>query len=408
MKNIELLAPAGDWPCLKTAVVNGADAVYFGIRNMNMRDKAGNFEISELPVVMRYLHENNKKGYLALNTIFYNSELEKLKQVVSAAKAAGVDAVICWDMAVLSLVREAGIPVHISTQGSVSNYGAFKFYSDLGAARIILARECSLSDISGISRQAEEEGIDCEIEAFVHGAMCVSMSGRCFLSADTFGKSGNRGQCLQPCRRLYRITDVEDEENTYVLGHDFILSPKDLCSIEILPELIEAGISSFKIEGRIRPPEYVKTTVSCYRRALNAIESGDYTPEFAAELKEELAKTYNRGFSGGFYKGPEKDWISSGPDAKESKEYCGDVVKYYKKIGVAEFIIRAGTVKPGDKILVYGKTTPADYCIVEEIQIEHEAVDSVSKGRRCGIKLPFAVRPGDKLFRISGSGIRQD
>jgi len=401
MKNIELLAPAGDWSCLKTAVENGADAVYFGIKNMNMRDKAGNFEISELPVIMRYLHENNKKGYLTLNTIFYNHELGKLKKVVSAAKDAGVDAVICWDMAVLNLANEAGIPVHISTQASVSNYEAFRFYSQLGATRIILARECSLSDVSEIHRQAEEDGIDCEIEAFIHGAMCVSMSGRCFLSADTFGKSGNRGQCLQPCRRLYRITDVEDEDNTYILGHNYILSPKDLCSIEILPELIDAGITSFKIEGRIRPPEYVKMTVSCYRKALDAIESGNYTPKFAVELKEELAKTYNRGFSKGFYKGLEEDWISDGPDAKESKEYCGDVVNYYKKIGVAEFIIRAGTLKPGDKILVYGKTTPADYCIVGEIQIEHETVKSVGKGQSCGIKIPFVVRPGDKLFRIS-------
>ena len=216
--------------------------------------------------------------------------------------------------------------------------------------------------------------------------------------------SGNRGRCLQPCRRLYRITDVEDDENEYILGHDYILSPKDLCTIEILPELIDAGITSFKIEGRIRPPEYVKNTVSCYRKALDAIDAGEYTPKLAAELKEELAKTYNRGFSKGFYKGLEKDWISKGPGSNESKEYCGDVVNYYKKIGVAEFIIRAGNLKPGDKILVYGKTTPADYCIVEEIQIEHETVDSVAKGQRCGIKVPFVVRPGDKLFCIFDRG----
>ncbi len=404
MKNIELLAPAGDWSCLKTAIKNGADAVYFGVKHMNMRDKAGNFEISELPVVMRCLHECGRKGYLTLNTIFYNHELDKLSGVVSAAKEAGVDAVICWDMAVLNLAKKAGISVHLSTQAGVSNYEAFSFYSKLGVSRIILARECSLSDISDISRQAEEDGIDCEIEAFIHGAMCVSISGRCFLSEATFGMSGNRGRCLQPCRRLYRITDVEDDENEYILGHDYILSPKDLCTIEILPELIDAGITSFKIEGRIRPPEYVKNTVSCYRKALDAIDAGEYTPKLAAELKEGLAKTYNRGFSKGFYRGLEKDWISEGPGSNESKEYCGDVVNYYKKIGVAEFIIRAGNLKPGDKILVYGKTTPADYCIVEEIQIEHETVDSVAKGQRCGIKVPFVVRPGDKLFCIFDRG----
>ncbi|WOF16011.1 U32 family peptidase [Methanoplanus sp. FWC-SCC4] len=400
MKKIELLAPAGDWSCLKTAVENGADAVYFGIKNMNMRDNAGNFEINELPVVMRYLHENNKKGYLTLNTIYYNKELEKLEKVILAAKTAGVDAIICWDMAVLNIAKKAGIPIHISTQASVSNYQAFKFYSDLGADRIILARECSLSDISEISRQAEYEGLNCEIETFTHGAMCVSMSGRCFLSADTFGKSANRGQCLQPCRRLYRITDVEEEDNSYILGHNFVLSPKDLCSIEILPELIEAGISSFKIEGRIRPPEYVKTTVSCYRKVLNAIESGEYSSRLVGELKRELGKAYNRGFSQGFYKGLEKDWISRGPDARESKIYCGEVVTYYKKIQVAEFLIRAGSLKIGDKILVYGKTTPARNTVINEIQINHQSVESAGKGERCGIKIPFIVRPKDKLFRI--------
>jgi len=400
MRKTELLAPAGDWSCLKTAVLNGADAVYFGIKNMNMRDNAGNFEVSELPVIMRYLHDNNKSGYLTLNTIFYNHELKKLEMVISAAKDAEVDAIICWDMAVFDLAKRAGISVHISTQASVSNYHAFKFYAGLGAERIILARECSLTDISDIYRQAESDGLKCEIETFVHGAMCVSMSGRCFLSADTFRKSANRGKCLQPCRRLYRITDVEDEDNSYILGHDYVLSPKDLCSVEILPELVDAGITSFKIEGRIRPPEYVKTTVSCYRRALDAVYDGSYTPEIAEELKKELSKAYNRGFSGGFYKGVERDWISEGPCATESKNYLGEVVKYYQKIGVAEIVVRSFGLNVGDRILIYGKTTPADYCIINEIQIEHESVDSVIKGQNCGIKVPFVVRPKDKVFII--------
>ncbi|MBN2735096.1 MAG: U32 family peptidase [Methanomicrobiaceae archaeon] len=404
MKIPELLAPAGDWSCLRTAVENGADAVYFGIKNMNMRDNAGNFEISELAGVMHYLHENNKKGYLTLNTIFYNSELEKLQKIMAEAKKSGVDAVICWDMAVLDMANRAGIPVHISTQASVSNFQAFKFYAKLGAKRIILARECSLSDISDIKRQSESEGLNCEIETFIHGAMCVSMSGRCFLSADTFHKSANRGQCIQPCRRLYRITDVEDEKNSYILGHDYVLSPKDLCSIEILPELIEAGIRSFKIEGRIRPPDYVKTTVACYRRAMSAIEAGDFTPVLAAELKEDLKRAYNRGFSQGFYKGLQKDWISEGPAARESKEYLGEAVNYYKKVCAAEFLIRSGSLNIGDKILIYGKTTPAQYTIIEEMQINHESVESVGKGERCGIKVPARVRPGDKLFLVKDGG----
>jgi len=401
MKKTELLAPAGDWSCLKTAVENGADAVYFGIKNMNMRDNAGNFEINELPVVMRYLKEHSVRGYLTLNTIYYNSELEKVEEVVSDAKNAGVDAIICWDMAVFRLAKEAGIPIHLSTQASVSNYQAFRFYAELGAERIILARECSLTDIADVSRQAERDGLHCEIETFVHGAMCVSVSGRCFLSEETFGKSANRGQCIQPCRRLYRITDVEDEDNAYILGHNYVLSPKDLCSIEILPRLIDAGIRSFKIEGRIRPPEYVKTTVSCYRTAMDAIDAGEYTAELGAMLKEELAKTYNRGFSEGFYKGLHPDWISGGPATKASKCYCGEVVNYYAKIQVAECAIRAGGLTIGDKILIYGKKTPAHYSVIEEIQIHHQSVPSVGKGENCGIKIPVPVRPGDKLFRIT-------
>ena len=401
MTKTELLAPAGNWSCLKTAVENGADAVYFGLKHMNMRDNAGNFELNELPGVMRYLKEHAVRGYLTLNTIYYNHELTKVGQVVSAATDAGVDAIICWDMAVFHLAKKAGIPIHISTQASVSNYQAFRFYAELGASRIILARECSLADIADISRQAKRDNLHCEIETFVHGAMCVSVSGRCFLSGETFGKSANRGQCIQPCRRLYRITDVEDEDNEYILGHNYVLSPKDLCSIEILPELIEAGIRSFKIEGRIRPPEYVKKTVSCYRRAIDAIESGEFTPTLGAVLKEELAKTYNRGFSEGFYKGLNPDWISSGPATKESKTYCGEVVNYYTKIQVAEFAIRAAEVNVGDKILIYGKKTPAYYSIIDEIQINHQSVPSVGKGENCGIKIHVPVRPGDKLFRIT-------
>lgn len=401
MKQTELLAPAGNWSCLKTAVENGADAVYFGIKHMNMRDRAGNFELNELPRVMRYCNEHAVRGYLTLNTIYYNHELEMVERAVSAAGDAGVDAIICWDMAVFSLAKDAGILVHLSTQASVSNYPAFRFYAERGASRIILARECTLADIAEISRRATSDGLTCEIETFVHGAMCVSVSGRCFLSEETFQKSANRGQCIQPCRRLYKITDVEDEDNQYILGYNYVLSPKDLCSIEILPELIEAGIRSFKIEGRIRPPEYVKTTVSCYRKAIDAIESGEFTPELGATLKEELAKTYNRGFSKGFYKGLETDWISSGPATKTSKCYCGEVVNYYAKIQVAEFAIRAGEVHVGDTILVYGKNTPAHHSVIEEIQINHASVPSAGKGENCGIKIPVPLRPGDKLFRIT-------
>ncbi len=396
----ELLAPAGDHASLKTAAENGADAVYFGTKFMNMRDTAGNFELSELKNVVDFLHTRQMKGYLTLNTIVYNSELPKVRQVLETAKSAGIDAVICWDTAVISMAKELGIPIHLSTQASVSNIEALKFYANIGVSRVVLARECSLTDIREIHDAAIAEGINCEIEVFVHGAMCVSESGRCFMSTSAFKKSANRGRCIQPCRRLYKITDVEDSENSYILGEDYLLSPKDLCMIDHLWELRDAGVSAFKIEGRSRSADYVKATVSCYRKAIDAYANGTLTPDMLSNFKAELSDTYNRGFSEGFYFGLKDDWISPGPQSRLKKVFCGEVVNYYNKIGVAEFLIRAGTLKLGDRILVYGKNTPAGYSDVGEIQVEHEPVESVSRGERCGIKLPFTVRPKDKLFII--------
>ena len=396
----ELLAPAGDHASLKTAASCGADSVYFGTKVMNMRDSAGNFELSELGNVMDFLHCRGMKGYLTLNTIVYNSELPKVRRVLEAAKSAAVDAVICWDAAVISIAKELGIPIHLSTQASVSNIAALKFYANLGVSRVVLARECSLKDIREIHDAAVAEGVDCELEVFVHGAMCVSESGRCFMSTSAFGKSANRGRCIQPCRRLYRITDVEDAGNSYVIGEDYVLSPKDLCMIEHLDKLRDAGVSAFKIEGRSRSADYVKATVSCYRTAMDAFSDGSVTPAMLKGLKARLADAYNRGFSEGFYFGLDDDWISPGPQSRVTKVFCGEVVNFYNRIGVAEFLIRAGTLKVGDRILVYGKNTPAEYADVGEIQVEHKSVDFVSRGERCGIKLPFTVRPKDKLFIV--------
>ncbi len=396
----ELLAPAGDSAALVTAAENGADSVYFGVKYFNMRDTSGNFELNELPKILSFLHERSMKGYLTLNTIIYNSEIDSVNLILKTAKDAGVDAVICWDMAVLSAAKKLGIPVHLSTQASVSNPVAFEYYANLGVSRIVLARECSIKDISEISKFAKENEINCDIETFIHGAMCVSESGRCFLSTHTFKKSANRGQCIQPCRREYRITDVEDDKNTYILGIDYVLSPNDLCMIEHLDSLIYAGVGALKIEGRSRSPDYVKVTVSCYRKALDAFANGNLTHELITRLKEELRTVYNRGFSTGFYLGLDNDWISDGPKPTEKKVFCGEVVNFYNKISVAEFLIRAVTLNVGDKILVYGRNTPAGYLVVNEIQIEHESVLSASRGERCGIKLPFTVRPRDKLFVV--------
>ncbi|MBU2063003.1 MAG: U32 family peptidase, partial [Candidatus Omnitrophica bacterium] len=302
MNKPQLIAPAGDWPSLVTAVECGADAVYFGVKGMNMRNYADNFDILELDKVMDFLREHRKKGYLALNTIVLNKELNKVKKILTAAAAARVDAIILWDMAVLEIARELSLPVHISTQASVSNFQALKFFYRAGAQRVVLARECTLKDIKQIIGQIKKEKINCGVETFIHGAMCVSVSGRCFLSTYTAAKSANRGQCEQLCRREYHIRDTNSDAE-YVLGRDYVLSAKDLCAVEFLDKLIKAGIDAFKIEGRMRSPEYLKVTVSAYREALDAFFDGKLTNNLKAKLKEKLSRAFNRGFSSGFYFG---------------------------------------------------------------------------------------------------------
>lgn len=306
----ELICPAGSWSNLVTAVDSGADAVYFGIRGLNMRAGADNFDILELPKIMNYLHERGKKGFLTVNVIIMDHELQKMEKILTKAKEAGVDAVILWDMAVLAKAKELGLTVHLSTQAGVSNERAVAFYAGLGVRRIVLARECTLEQIKGVTRAIEEKNIPCQIEAFVHGAMCVSVSGRCFMSAYTFGTSANRGRCKQPCRREFEIKDKKETrrgQSEYVLGNDYVLSPKDLCTIEFIDQLIEAGIHSFKIEGRMRSVEYGKMVISAYRKAIDAYFEGGLTPQLKAELKEQVETVYNRGFSPGFYFGSPQD-----------------------------------------------------------------------------------------------------
>lgn len=393
----ELLSPAGDWSSLYSAVENGADSVYFGIKNINMRHMASNFDLLELDKVMSYLHKNKVKGYLALNTIISNSELSKVEKILKAAKKAGVDAVILWDMAVLQMAKEIGLTIHISTQASIANFEALKMYSQLGAKRVVLARECSLAQIKKIVQTVKKEKIDCEVEAFVHGAMCVSISGRCFLSQYTFGKSANKGQCLQPCRREFLITDKEGESQ-YILGEDYVLSPKDLCSIDFIDELIESGIASFKIEGRMRSSEYAKVVTASYRKAIDACVKGKYTKKLKGELKNELAKVFNRGFHSGFYFGRPADDKSRRLEHSYEKIFLGEVTRYFKKIGVAEICLRTGSLSKGEQILFIGKSTPADVIRVDEIQSNNEFVGSALKGDTVGVKLPFVVKPKDKAF----------
>ncbi|MCP4652560.1 MAG: U32 family peptidase [Candidatus Omnitrophica bacterium] len=393
----QLISPAGDWPSLRSAVEAGCDCVYFGVKGLNMRNRADNFDLLELGKVMEFLHGNEKKGYLALNVIVMDGEIKKVRKILETAKEAAVDGVILWDMAVFSIAKELGLNIHISTQGSVSNIEALSFFSKLGAHQAVLARECTLENIKGISEQIQKQGIPCQLEAFIHGAMCVSISGRCFLSQYTFSKSANRGECLQPCRREYDIIDKEGEAN-YTLGCDYVLSPKDLCTIDFLDQLIEAKIGSFKIEGRKRSPEYIKVVTSVYRRAIDAFFDGALNAALKSKLKDELSNVYNRGFSSGFYLGRPGDDVSRKLQHNYEKVYIGEVAKFFKKISVAEILIQNESLKQGQEVLFIGKNTPACFTTVEQLQQNHAFVSEVSKGERVGVKLAFTVRRKDKVF----------
>ena len=397
-KNIgpELVSPAGNWSSLKSAVSAGCDSVYFGIKDINMRQGADNFDVLEMQKVMEFLHTNGKKGYLALNVIVFNKEIDKIKKILIEAKRCKVDAIILWDMAVLTICKELELDIHISTQASVSNFEAFKFYAKLGAKRIVLARECTLQDISEIHKQAKNENIKCDIETFIHGAMCVSISGRCFLSQETFKKSANRGECLQPCRREFKILDKENECE-YEIGEDYILSPKDMCTIAFIEELIKSGISAFKIEGRMRPGEYVKVVTSSYREAIDAYSKGALNENLKKKLFSRMEKVFNRGFSSGFYFGQPED-LGGTLQNKYEKTYVGIVNKFYKKIMVAEIEVNFGKIEKGQKLLISGKKTEANFFIANDMEMDHVTVKEASKGEKVGIKIPFNANKNDKVF----------
>ncbi len=395
----ELVSPAGDRESLITAVKNGADAVYFGVKGLSMRNMAKNFHINEMKKNMDFLKKHNKKGYLALNVLIYDSEIKKIEKIVKKAKEAGVDAVICWDMAVAGFLKENGIKMHLSTQASVSNFAAVKYYYQQGAERIVLARECSLTDIIRIKQRIKKEGLNCQIEAFIHGAMCLSVSGRCLLSEYAFSKSANRGECYQPCRREFMIKDVQDK-NEYVLGEHYILSSKDLCTIDFIDRLLSSGIDALKIEGRMRSPEYVGAVTKAYRTAINAFFSKTFDDKLKTKLKKRLKTFYNRGFTSGFYF---KKQNATGGIAKTGfkKEFLGEVTKFYKKLQVAEIKIKNAGVALQNTLLISGKNTPADFFEVKEMQVNKKFIKTAVKGQSIGIKTHFKVRRNDKVFLIT-------
>lgn len=412
----EILSPAGDWIGLRAALDAGCDAVYFGVKGLNMRAGAENFTAASLPKIARLCHEADARAYLALNTIVYEKELGLIQKLLGKAGAAGVDAVICWDVAVLQAARRAGIPVHVSTQMSVANTESMLFFiKHFDIRRFVLARECSLVDIRKIRRQLKnvlgQKAASIELEVFAHGAMCVSVSGRCFMSQFHYGTSANRGECYQPCRREYTVTAL-DEDISFTLGTNYIMSPKDLCTLPFIEKLIEAGVAGLKIEGRNRSPEYVGTVTDAYRQAVDFYTANkgrrgfqEQFEQFKKNLMHNLDRVYHRGFSSGFFLGKPIDEWTDGPGSRAAvrKEYVGIVTKHYKKAGVAEIKVESNEFRQGDEIMFQGPTTGTFTQGVASIEINHEKIDTARKGSLVAVKVDQVTRKNDKVYVVKAN-----
>ncbi len=404
---IELMAPAGGFEQLMAAIHAGADSVYFGVDQFNMRARATmNFTLGDLPEISKICKENGVRSYLTLNTIVYDHDLSAVRNVLKEVKEADITAVIAADQAVIAMARGLGLEVHISTQVNVTNIETVRFYA-LFADTIVLSRELSLQQVKYITDQIKKEQI-CgpsgrliEIEIFVHGALCMAVSGKCYLSLHSDNASANRGACVQNCRRTYKVIDQESG-NELAIENEYIMSAQDLCTIDFLDKVIESGITVMKIEGRGKGPEYVKTTVECYKEAIEACENGTYTPEKTEEWMTRLKEVFNRGFWSGYYLGKKLgEWNDTyGSKATTRKVYLGKNKKYYDKIGVAEFKIETYSLNVGDRILVTGPTTGAIEAYVEELHGESGRIQTATKGQNCSIKLDAKIRPNDKLYKI--------
>lgn len=401
------MAPVGCYESLQAAIAAGADSVYFGVGTLNMRAKsAANFGFEDLDRIVHIAHEKGVKCYLTVNTIIYDNELEEVHRTIDRAREAGIDAIISTDFAAILYARRTGVEVHISTQSNISNTEAVKFFSQW-ADVVVLARELSLDQVAHIAREIEEQQITgprgelVKIEMFAHGALCMAISGKCYLSLHESGCSANRGACRQVCRRKYRLTNTETGEELATDGR-YLLSPKDLCTIDFLDRFLKAGVRVLKIEGRARGAEYVKRTVECYDRALRAIEAGSYTSDLAAELKEQLREVFNRDFWEGYYAGRPTAELSAryGSGATMRKVYVGKVTNFYKKISVAEVLIEAAPLHKGERLLWMGETTGCVEQVAETIHLTDSPVEQVRQGELCAIKTDTMIRRGDRLYKM--------
>lgn len=412
------MAPVGSRESLAAALNAGAGSIYFGIENLNMRaHSAAAFTINDLKEIATICQERGVKTYLTVNTIIYGEDIPLMHQIIDAAKSAGISAVIASDVAVMTYCAKVGQEVHLSTQLNISNIEALRFYAQF-ADVVVLARELNMEQVAEIHRQAVEEGIcgpsgaPIRIEMFCHGALCMAISGKCYLSLQNAARSANRGECVQICRRGYAVTDVETGTELLV-DNKYIMSPKDLKTIRFIDRMMEAGVRVFKIEGRARGPEYVDTVVRCYREAIDAVLSDKahegeegYEKLFTEERKdawdERLARVFNRGFWDGYYQGKSiGEWNDSyGSKATERKVYVGKGIRYFSKIGVGEFQIEASDLHVGDRLLITGPTTGAIFLDCDEIRFDLNPVQKATKGQRISIPVPEKIRPSDKLFKL--------
>ena len=405
--NIEIMAPVGSYESLAAAIQGGANSIYFGIEQLNMRSRSSNnFSVEDLKEIVKICKENNIRSYLTVNTIIYDHDINLMKQIVKTAHESGISAIIASDQSVINYANSIGAEVHISTQLNVSNIETVKFYSHF-ADVMVTARELSLTQVSAITKAIEEEQIKgpfgelVQIEIFVHGALCMAVSGKCYLSLHEQNSSANRGACMQTCRKPYIVTEKESGYELEI-DNEYIMSPKDLSTIGFVDKIIEAGVRVFKIEGRARPAEYVKTVSKCYREAIDSYFEGTYTKEKVAKWEEKLSTVFNRGFWDGYYLGRKiGEWSKDyGSKATKRKVYVGKATNYFKKIQVAEILIQADTLKIGDEIMIIGPTTGVIETSVSELRFEEKPVDEVRQGQSISLPIAEKVRRADKLYKL--------
>jgi len=405
--DIEIMSPAGNFESLMAAIQGGANSVYFGVGHLNMRAKSTvNFTIDDLPEIVGLCKQHNVRTYLTVNTVLYDHDIEPMKKTIDAAKSAGISAIIASDQAAISYAREKGLEVHLSTQLNISNTQSLKFYSQW-ADVVVLARELSLSQVSEISKNIREQNIVgpsgnlIRIELFAHGALCMAISGKCYMSLHQANSSANRGACLQVCRRSYTLTDT-DTGDQLEIENEYIMSPKDLCTIGFLNKILDAGVTVLKLEGRARSPEYVKTVTNCYKEAVEAIAEGTYNQTKIDDWMVRLSKVFNRGFWNGYYLGQKLgEWSHEyGSVATERKVYVGKITNFFSNLGVAEVKVEASQLYKNDKLLIIGPTTGVVELSAADIRVEDKSVDVCEKGVKCSFLTPSLVRRNDKLYRI--------